>query len=1068
MRTLFLALGAVLAGSLGLPPLLAQHPDWENPAVIGRNKLAPRADFFGFESLELARSADRNRSSRCLDLNGVWKFHYAPTPEERPVDFYRPDYDVSAWHDLAVPANWEVAGFGTPIYVNHPYAFSFHERPNPPFIPAGDNPVGSYRRTFELPEAWEGQRIVVHFGAVKSACYLWINGVQIGYSQGSKLPAEFDITQAVQPGTNILALEVYRWSDGSYLECQDFWRISGIERDVYLYTTPSAHVQDLHVEATAVNGYQDGALTVDVYWTSGAINKRLAAHLTLQREGAPVSCQWASEPIDGGTRFRTTLENAALWSAETPNLYELEVVLQDAKGSVHDAVVKRIGFRTVEIGGGQLRVNGQPVLIKGVNRHEHHLETGHVISREAMLEDIRLMKAHNINAVRTSHYPNDPHWYDLCDEYGLYVYDEANIESHGMGYALDRTLGNQPQWLHAHLDRMQRMVERDRNHPSIIVWSMGNEAGNGYNFYQLYLWTRAADSTRFVAYERAVHEWNTDIIGDMYAEYDALEAYALDSSQTRPFILCEYAHAMGNSLGGFREYWDLFRAHDKLQGGFIWDFIDQGLLAERDGRAYFAYGGDFGGPDVPSDHNFLNNGLVRADRVPQPHFEEAKYVMQPLQFSLELAGSVRGADGPEGGVSQLAVFNEHFFRDANNYQLHWAWNVNGTVAASGSFPGLALPAQATQRFALPDPPTVAPTDEVFFDLSATLMAPEPLLPAGHEVARAQFAVQIPDERPLPKTAAAGTLTVERTSDHMHLRSDRFEATVDLRRGRLTQYASEGQTWISEGGSVGFWRAPVDNDYGAGTPMRYAEWRNPHGPDSVITFRVLERSANRVMLEFTHQLLTGDAEFMQTYSFTPDGTVDVKNVLRALRGTAVPDVNRWTRELTQGEHTNLYRFGNDFTLHPDLERVSWYGRGPGETAPDRKSTAHIGRYASTVTDLFTLYARPQANGLRTDVREVSFHAASGAGLRFSGDVPFHFTASHHAMEALDSGPDKTTTQAHVRLLDPDAQVHLQLDGFHAGVGCVNSWGALPLPAYQLPYGDYTFGYRLEPVWGLEVD
>ena len=1031
-----------------------KHPspvDWENPAVVGRNKLDPRADFFGFETIERARVGDRSASARHLSLNGTWKFHYAATPEERPANFFREDFDASGWNDIPVPANWEVEGYGTPIYVNHPYAFSFHERPNPPSIPPGDNPVGSYRRSFELPDAWKGDRIIAHFGAVKSAFYLWVNGVQIGYSQGSKLPAEFDITEAVRRGENTIALEVYRWSDGSYLECQDFWRISGIERDVYLYAQPRAHIEDFHVVAEAVNNYTDGAMTVDVFWTNGSSEKRAEVKAALRRDGVDVDCAWTREPIPGGSRFRAEVGNAALWSAETPNLYELDLVLDDGTGDVLDAVSKRIGFRTVQIAGGQLLVNGKPVLIKGVNRHEHHLETGHVISREAMLEDVRLMKAHNVNAVRTSHYPNDPYWYDLCDEYGLYVYDEANIESHGMGYALDRTLGNQPDWLDAHMDRMQRMVERDRNHPSIIVWSMGNEAGNGYNFYQLYLWTRGEDSTRFVAYERAVHEWNTDIIGDMYAHYDALEQYALDSTQTRPFILCEYAHAMGNSLGGFREYWDLFRAHDKLQGGFIWDFIDQGLLAERDGREYFAYGGDFGPADVPSDHNFLNNGLVRADRVPQPHFEEAKYVMQPLQFSLE--------------GNALVIRNEHFFRDADNYRIDWAWLVNGVVAKRGEFPPLRLAAQSEQRFALPEMPGVTGGDEVFFNVSAKLIEAEPLLPAAHEVARAQFLKQAPEVLARAIRSGNAGLTVERGRQQWAVRGENFDVAIDVVHGRILTYRAQGVDLISEGGDVGFWRAPVDNDYGAGTPVRYGEWRDPFGPNAETKFEVLERSSSRVALQFTRTMLGGDASFTQTIEIGSDGTIEVHNDLRALAGTSVTEVNRWTRELEADEHTNFYRFGNDFTLHPSLEGVAWYGRGPGETAPDRKSTAHVGRYTSTVTDLFTLYARPQANGLRTDVREVRFQSPSGTGLRFTGDVPFHFSASHHPMSAIDSGPDKTATQAHARLLDPEPEVFVHIDGYHAGVGCVNSWGALPLPEYQLPFGDYAFGYRIEPIFGI---
>ncbi|MDA1336452.1 MAG: DUF4981 domain-containing protein [Bacteroidetes bacterium] len=1025
----------------------AQNPDWENPTVIGLNKLDARADFFAFESLELAHEGNCENSTRFLDLNGLWKFHYAKNPSSRPVDFFQEDFDASNWSDIPVPANWEVEGYGTPIYVNHPYAFSFHERPTPPNIPKDDNPVGSYRRTFELPESWEGQQVVVHFGAVKSAFYLWVNGQQIGYSQGSKLPAEFNITEALHPGSNSIALEVYRWSDGSYLECQDFWRISGIERDVYLYTRPDTFISDLHIVADLDPSYGNGLLSVDVFWNASSEKSKPLIQPSLTRAGVALNVDWKTEAIEGGTRIHATIERPDAWSAEIPNLYDLDIVLADERGNLLEAISKHIGFRKVEIKNGQLLVNGKAVLIKGVNRHEHHLETGHVISREAMIEDIRLMKAHNINAVRTSHYPNDPFWYDLCDKYGLYVYDEANIESHGIGYDLDRTLGNNPTWLNAHLDRMQRMVERDRNHPSIIVWSMGNEAGNGYNFYQLYLWTRAEDSTRFVAYERAVHEWNTDIIGDMYAPYDALESYALDSTQTRPFILCEYAHAMGNSLGGFKEYWDLFRRHDKLQGGFIWDFIDQGLLAEKDGREFFAYGGDFGDADVPSDHNFLNNGLVRADRVPQPHFDEAKYVMQPVQFKL---------DG-----QQLTINNEYRFRDTKNYRLDWEWMVDGVVRERGTFDDVWLQPLAEKTVNIPNPPTAV--GELHFNVFARLNEAEPLLPTEHEVAKAQFLFAkgtIANER----GASGAKLVLDKNKSIWTIRGDRFEVEFDMHQGRIKRYATDGNNWILGGGDVGFWRAPVDNDYGAGTPERYSEWRQPKAPDATTTYKVIERSPNQICIRFTHPLLNGDAQFIQTYTVRNSGSLHVLNQFEVLNGSAAPDINRWSPELLPNEHANMFRFGNDFTLDSSIVNVQWYGRGPGETAPDRKSTAHFGRYASTPDELFTLYARPQANGLRTDVRMASFQNESGSGVRWVSNEPFHFNASHYPMEVLDSGPDKTTTQSHVRLLDPDPEVYLQIDGFHAGVGCINSWGALPLPEYLLPFESRTFSYRIEPIFG----
>lgn len=1007
-------------------------PVWENPAVIGLNKLSPRATFFGYESLGHARAGDTSASERYASLNGIWKFHYAPVPEERPIAFYKESFDVSEWDEIQVPSNWEIQGFGTPIYVNHPYAFSFGKTPNPPDIPDEDNPVGSYKRTFELPDRWDGQQVIIHFGAVKSAFYLWVNGERIGYSQGSKLPAEFDISAAVHPGMNSVALEVYRWSDGSYLECQDFWRISGIERDVYLYTRPAAHLNDFHVVADLDSSFANGRLTVDAFWTRSRVKSPESLRARLMRNGEEVvTGPWKTRELEMGTRFELVVPNVSAWSAETPHLYDLELEVVDKKGRIVESVITRIGFRNILIKGGQLLVNGQPILIKGVNRHEHNYRTGHVLTREDMLQDIRILKTHNVNAVRTSHYPNHPEWYALCDEYGLYVYDEANIESHGIGYHLNRTLGNNPDWLHAHMDRMQRMVERDRNHPSVIIWSMGNEAGNGYNFYNLYQWTRSEDSTRYVAYERAIHEWNTDIIGDMYADYDALKRYALDSSQTRPFILCEYAHAMGNSLGGFGEYWDLFRKYDKLQGGFIWDYQDQGLLAKKNGRDYFAYGGDFGPAEVPSDHNFLNNGLVRADRVPQPHFTEAKYVMQPVQFVLDEQG--------------ITIFNEYFFRDLSNVRIDWTIISNGDEQLKGSLPALEMLAQGSQHFSLPSKTGWDSNDEVFINFSAKLITPEPMLPAGHELGKAQFAWHIPETPFQEEEMVPGSVSYSESTGKLTVNGLEFSVTFDLDSGTLESYAVVEQEVLQQSEGT-FWRAPVDNDYGANTPHIYREWTRPFGEMHDVSHRINSSKTTGLTVTFEHRMLGGDAQFTQSFQVDASGQIRVKNALKAMKGV----------------HSNFYRFGNRMVLPSDITTATWYGRGPGETTIDRRNSAHIGRYKQSISDLFTLYARPQHNGTRTDVRWVEFRRQNGSGIRFTGSQPLHFSASHYTVEDLDSGPSKKTTQAHVRLLNPRDEVYVHIDGFIAGVGCVNSWGALPLPEYRLPFGDYAFEYTIAPI------
>ena len=1021
-------------------------PVIENPAVIGINKLPPHASFFGYESLELAQAGIPEESDRYLSLNGTWKFKWSHSPEERPIGFEAEGYAVQEWDDIPVPANWELHGYGIPIYTNIPYPYYFTSTPIPPDIPDGYNPVGAYKRTFELPENWNNERVIAHFGAVKSAFYCWINGMQVGYSQGSKLPAEFDITDFLQPGTNTIALEVYRWCDGSFLEDQDFWRLSGIERDVYLYKTPASRIQDFHVVADLDSAYTNGILTVEVDWISSSSKDRVSVDLSRAGIAIPID-GWEQHETATGMVFQTEVPDVAAWTAETPNLYDLTVQLLDKKGRPQQALQQPIGFRNIRIEGGQLKVNGQAILIKGVNRHEHHYITGHVISHEDMLEDIQLMKAHNINAVRTSHYPNDPYWYTLCDRYGLYVYDEANVESHGVGYHLDNTLGNNPLWLHAHMDRTQRMVYRDRNHPSIIAWSLGNEGGNGYNFHQTYLWTKGIDSHRIVIYERSERQWNTDVVGEMYTNYSTLEEYANDSSQTRPFILCEYAHAMGNSLGGFREYWDLFHAHAKLQGGFIWDFQDQGLLIEKDGRPCFAYGGDFGPEGTPSDHNFLNNGLIRADKVPQPHFSEAKYVMQPMDFAW---------DG-----RQLTTTNGYFFRDLSNVQGIWSIAVQGEVVAKGVLPAFTMPAQESQTFVVPFDMTLLPDEPAFLNISATFMENEPLLKAAHEIAKAQFPLQVDAPAYILPQRVDGSLQSTNQDSILLISGTDFDVTFDLSSGTIKSYRLQGESLYS-GAQSNFWRAPVDNDYGADTPNLYREWLEPAGPNPAVKHQITSTKLQGITVTFVHRLLDGDATFTQSFAVDAGGTIRVSNALNTLKGEAPPNLNRRYNIVPDGSHANLYRFGNRFMLPSDFTAVEWYGRGPGESEADRKSTADVGRYSSSINDLFTLYARPQANGTRTDVRWVTFQSDSGNGLRFEGAQPLHFSASHFTQEDLDSGPLKSTTQAHVRLLNPREETEVLLDGFISGVGCVNSWGALPLPSYRLPYGDYAFEYAIVPV------
>lgn len=1046
-----LLLLAALGGTVRTQTLL---PYIEDPAIVEENKLPARATFYTASTEAGVRADAPSYGDRYQSLNGTWKFKWSRSPEERPVGFEAEGYDVSGWDDIPVPANWELHGYGTPIYTNHPYPFYWGETPNPPDIPDGWNPVGSYVRTFEVPREWMEGRVTLHFGAVKSAAFVWVNGQRIGYSQGSKLPAEFDITDALERGENTLAVEVYRWSDGSFLECQDFWRISGIEREVWLHMRPSAQIADIAVDAGLEGSYRSGLLSAAVDVTrSGPDDFAGGLRCTLSRNGEQVTTASLNVAVAAGDTGRFTwrrqLPAVEAWTAETPALYDLDIALVDTDGRVLEATRLEIGFRDIRIEDGQVKVNGQPLLIKGVNRHEHHPETGHVIDRATMEEDIRTLKAHNFNAVRTSHYPNHPYWYTLCDRYGLYVVDEANIESHGMGYALDRTLGNHPDWELAHLTRTARMVARDRNHASILCWSLGNEAGNGVNFRATYDYVKAADPSRFVTYERAEQAPNTDVFVPMYASYEGLERFAKQSKDGRPLIQCEYAHAMGNSLGGFREYWDLYRKYPKLQGGFIWDFKDQGLWKEEKGRRFLAYGGDYGPEGTPSDHNFLNNGLVAADGTPQPHMLEAKQVQQPLQFRL---GS------PDGSV--VKAVSEYRFRDVT-VDLAWEVLVEGRSIASGTLSAVTFAALGAQTLDIPFKGGSG-SGETFLNLTATLSEAEPLLPAGHVLARAQFALAGEKADPVTREPASGLVEMKVDGSDVVLSFDGGSLSIDRNTGELTGYRLKKRDLIVRGAQPNFWRPPVDNDYGASSPQNYAEWRDPFtekGPAKMTDERLAD---GRMRLAFARPLLGGDAILTVAYTVAIDGAVDVVQSMQAVAGEANASLSGRRKSLEQGQHANLYRFGQHWVLPEGMEAAEWYGRGPNESAADRKEAAFVGRYSSAVTDLVTPYARPQYNGTRTDARWFRITDDKGRGIAFTAHTAVDFTALHYSPEQLDSGPDKTTTQAHFRLLDPVAETHLDIDGFSAGVACINSWGALPLPDYRLPYQDYSFGFTFRPV------
>lgn len=1027
-------------------PMAAQEiPDWQNPAVVEINKEPAHASLFPFESRELALQGQEERSAYYQSLNGQWKFHWVRRPQDRPLDFYREDYDDSRWGTIPVPGNWEFNGYGIPIYVNIPYEFT--RNPQPPELPEHYNPVGSYRHTFQLDPAWQGRRIFLHFGAVKSAFYLWVNGRKVGYSQGSKLPAEFDVTDYVQPGENLIALEVYRWSDGSYLECQDFWRISGIERDVFLWAAPRVHVRDFFVRTGLDENYRDATFRLEAqavnYGGDEAEGYQLQAEL-LDESGNLVFTR--NEPLSfsedkAELSMAQEVASPRLWSAETPNLYTLLLSLQDGKGQTLEVIRQRVGFRELEIRNGQLLANGRAIQVKGVNRHEHDPNTGHVVSEESMIRDIELMKAANINAVRTSHYPNEPRWYELCNEYGLYVVDEANIESHGIGYDLDKTLANKPEWTEAHLQRTIRMVERDKNQPSIIIWSLGNEAGNGVCMYATYQWIKERDPSRPVQYERVqmgwgentIFDWNSDILPPMYPGFGSMKAY-VEKYPERPLIMCEYAHAMGNSLGGLKEYWEVIDSHPRMQGGFIWDWVDQAVYKETgDGKRILAYGGDFGPEGTPSDGNFLCNGLIQPNREPNPHYWEVKKAYQNIK-----------AESEDPSSGEVVVRNGYSFLNLNRFYLEWSVLADGQARFNGRIDELDIAPGESKKLRIPIPRLPETDEEYVLELSFRNRQADGLLPEGHEVAWEQFVLK--PGAAAQKTAVAAQPGLKSSSrENLFVVSGQdFELAMDIHSGQLAYYRYKGKDLLQSGPRPSFWRPPTDNDFGANFQLKLRDWKTAVSEFLRPVVEIREATDKVVVMQMSRRILKGDAEVQLLYRIDGQGRVEVTCEMDA----------------RTGNYPMLPRFGLNMILPASLDQVSWYGRGPFESYWDRKAGARLGRFNATVSELYFPYIRPQENGNRADVRWLRITDASGSGLLFSGDAPFNFSALHYLDEDFDPGIEKA--QHHAAELQERDLVSLDIDLQQMGLGCINSWGAEPLEQYRLPYQDYVFRFVMEPV------
>ncbi len=1020
-------------------------PVWRDAGVNQQNRLARHAHFFGFENAEKAKG-DKKQSGRYLSMEGKWKFNFVKNHQDAPQGFYALKYDDSKWTDFPVPGLFEMEGYGDKIYKNMGYAWCTTFKNDPPYIGETNNYTGSYRRTFELPASWKGQEVYFYVGSATSNLSVWVNGKYVGYSEDSKVAAEFNITKYLKPGKNLIAMQIMRWCDGSYLEDQDFWRFTGIAREVYLYATPKVHVQDVFVKQDYKQG--KGLLNVDVKLAGGK---------------APVEAKlYDAEGKQVAEGLQATVENAKPWTAETPYLYTLEIAVK--KGAETTEVIKqKVGFRNIEIKGGQLLVNGQPILIKGADRHELDPDGGYIVSVDRMIQDIKIMKQLNINAVRTCHYPDDPRWYELCDEYGLYLTAESNLESHGMGYR-EKTLAIRPDFEKAHIERQEGNMMTYKNHPSIIVWSLGNEAGYGPNFEKAYDWVKAYDNTRPCQYERAELNGKTDIFCPMYMGYEDCDKYSKNEAadykgtvvgggkDVKPLIQCEYAHAMGNSMGGFKEYWDLIRKYPVYQGGYIWDFVDQGLRdkSKITGKEIFTYGGDYGRYPA-TDHNFNCNGIIAPDRRLNPHAHEVQYYYQNVW--VEDKGLKDG---------KFEIYNENFFKTLDDLELEW---FVGGAAARGHHHGGNRPAGITfGHGGKMDISGIAPQQrkvmtceemqkiitkmmghhgdqELFVIFQFKAKDAQPLIEKGQVLARQQFVLN-PYQYPVLKTEKA-SVEKEETESYVKLDAAGTTLTIGKWSGWIDYLDVDGKPMLCDHQSIvpEFWRAPTDNDYGAGLQHRLGVWKNPQ-------MKLKECKVDGNTVTSTFDMPSVKATLVMTYTLTAEGEVIVRQQLKADKDAKVAP---------------MFRYGMQLQMPKEFDAIKYYGRGPVENYIDRNSSEFIGFYENKVADEYYSYVRPQESGNHTDIRWFRVVNAEGNGLEFYSNAPMEASALNFLTEDLDDGvtKDKVIGRHSGDLIErPLTQVHIQQR--QMGLGCVNSWGAWPRAEYQIPYKDYDFTFAIRPI------
>ncbi|MEI8085129.1 MAG: glycoside hydrolase family 2 TIM barrel-domain containing protein [Paludibacter sp.] len=1027
---LFCLLATVFSG------IIAQEKtvnDWENPEVYQINREPARATFLPFADKHSAIADIYESSPWYYNLNGNWKFQWSPTPDQRPVDFYKTNFDVTNWKEISVPSNWELKGYGIPIYTNITYPFP----KNPPYIDHSDNPVGSYRRDFDLPENWNNRRVYLHFEGGTSAMYIWVNGEKVGYSENTKSPNEFDITKYVKAGKNFVAVEAYRWSDGSYLEDQDFWRLSGIDRNVYLYSTENLRIADFFARPDLDGAYKNGSLAVDITlnnYNKSAKTGQVEA-LLLDANGKEIFSQnlKINAPSDGKKEitFSKNVSSPNLWSNETPYLYSLVLTLKDENGKFIETVSTKIGFRKVELKNGQLLVNGKRIMVHGVNIHEHNPVTGHYQDVATMMKDISVMKQNNINSVRCSHYPNNINWVKLCDKFGIYLVDEANIESHGMGYGHENPAFH-AEWDGAHMARTISLVERDKNSPSVILWSLGNEASNGDVFLKTYKWIKERDKTRLVQFEQAAEHENTDVVCPMYPGIKYMKEYAARENVKRPFIMCEYAHAMGNSSGNFKEYWDIIRSSKNMQGGFIWDWVDQGFqITDEVGRKYWSYGGDMGGQNYTNDENFNHNGLVWPDRTPHPGLKEVKKFYQDIYFT---------ATQPEKGL--ITVANEFHYTNLQNYEFKYEVLKNGAVIKSGSFDiNLAPESQKQVQLALPEMPADDGT-EYFLNVFAYTRVGSEVVPQGHEVAREQF--KLGEGKYFTRATATGNAPkVKDENNRITLNEAGVEVTINKLSGLIGGFKANDTRCLNQNPSPNFWRAPTDNDFGNGMAIKTSVWHTAGNNLAVKKIEVKEEGGKAIV---TADLFLKDvaSNYQIVYSMSADGALAV-NIHYKAGANELPE---------------MPRFGMIMTLDKQYDNFEFYGRGPWENYADRNYASQVGIYSSKVADQYVPYTRPQENGYKTDVRWLTLTNSKGTGIKIEGLQPICVSALNNFPDDFDEG--LTKKNRHTNDITPRREVVLCVDLAQRGLGGDTSWGAYPHEPYLLKAKEYSYGFVIKAV------